>query len=151
MTGNGRMNWCLILNKLNIPYLFFTILYLAFLVLIIIFANTRSATWVFAIAKMMPYGDKICHMILMGIFSYLLNSTLLCRETKFKNFKILSGSLIVYALVLTEEISQIFVASRSPDIYDALADIIGIYIFGVLAMINIKQKKFSAPAHEIKT
>ena len=140
MTGSGLMNWCLILNKINRSYLIFTILYLAFLILIIVFANARIATWVFAIAKMMPYGDKICHMILMGIFSYLLNSTLLCRKTEFKNLKILSGSLIVYSLVLTEEISQIFVASRSPDIYDALADIIGIYIFGILANINIKQK-----------
>jgi len=140
MTGNGLMNWFLIMNKINFPYLIFTILYLAFLILIIVLADIKVATWVFTIAKIMPYGDKICHMILMGIFSYLLNSTLVCREIEFKNLKILSGSLIVYCLVLTEEISQIFVASRSPDIYDALADIIGIYLFGILAVINMKRK-----------
>jgi len=125
--------------KINIRYFYYTLAYLIFLILIITLADIGAFPWVFKSVRLIPFGDKICHLILIGLLSYFVNSALYCREIKIKKFRILTGSLLITFPVLLEELSQVFLSSRNADITDALSDLAGIYLFGILARINLKQ------------
>jgi len=126
--------------KVNRLYLCFTIAYVLFLTLIVLVANLGIASWVFSAVTLVPFGDKYCHLILMGLFSFLLNSSLHCQTISLSGVRILMGSMIVYLLVLAEELSQFWVVSRNVEAYDLLFDFIGIYLFGMLALRNSKMK-----------
>ena len=115
--------------------------YMAFLVAIVVLANTGKASVVFSASTLFPYGDKLGHLFLMGLFSFFLNMALDCRRIKPGRVSILLGSLIVFVIVATEEFSQIWIASRTPDLIDLMFDAIGIYLFGHLAVLNMKQKQ----------
>lgn len=80
-----------------------------------------------------PYGDKVGHFLLMGVFSFLLNLVLNAKTTRFWKIEILFGSLIVLIVVTIEEISQIFVSGRTFDWSDLVFDYLGIFLFGRLA------------------
>jgi VanZ family protein len=83
---------------------------------------------------------QVYHLILMGLFSFLLNSSLRCQTISLFDVRILMGSLIVYLLVLAEELSQFWVVSRNVEAYDLLFNFIGIYLFGILAIRNTRMK-----------
>ena len=114
-------------------YFLATLAYLAFLTFIVVLADFERAQRFFNLVGTIPFGDKLGHFVLMGIFSFLLNSALRCREVNIKGIKILLGSLIVCFIVLSEEVSQVFLESRNADLMDMLFDVLGIYLFGVLA------------------
>ncbi len=125
----------------NYFYAVMTLGFLGFLTTIVIFANLGVARDIFAMATEIFGGDRIAHTFLMGLFSFLMNNALLCRKMKVGPLSIMTGSLIVYILVLGEEISQIWQARRSPDPVDALFDIIGIFLFAGLAKLNCQLKQ----------
>lgn len=127
--------------RIDRTYLALTLLYLAFLITIVVFANARVATWVFASVRLIPLGDKVCHMILMGLFAFFLNSTLCCHRTAVFGGRVLTGSLIVILLVAAEELSQHWVVTRSADLWDLAFDLIGIQLFGWCAAWNWRQKQ----------
>lgn len=131
-------------TTINGAYLTFSILYFAFLAMIVVLANYGVASWVFKAAKLVPMGDKICHMILMGIFSYLVNSTINCTRINIVGGRILLGSAAVGLIVLLEELSQVFVKSRKFEVLDLLFDFIGIWLFGRLALIDHNRKQSRA-------
>jgi len=118
---------------MNKRYLSATLLYLGFLTAIVLLANYERAEWLFNSVSFVPFGDKLGHFILMGIFSFLLNSTFRCREISVRGFKLLLGSVIAFVMVLPEELSQVFIESRNLDVFDLIADVLGIYLFGILA------------------
>ena len=123
------------------PYLLLLMFYTGFLITIVILANLGIAKEAFSMATDAFGNDKFAHAFLMGTFSFLANSALRCRKTRLGRFSIMTGSLIVYILVLGEEISQIWQARRSPDPVDALFDIIGIFLFAGLAKLNCQLKQ----------
>ncbi|MBN1670730.1 MAG: VanZ family protein [Kiritimatiellae bacterium] len=122
------------------PYIVASALYLAFLIVIVVLANLGVGRWVFTASTLVPFGDKFCHMILMGLFSFLLNSALRCRTVRLGRARMLLGSLLVCVLVLAEELSQFWVANRNVEFYDLLFDVLGIYLFGLLARWNERMK-----------
>lgn len=128
-------------NRIHIGYTLCVFLYAAFLAAIVVVANLRLAPWIFAVPSMIPLGDKFCHLILMGLFSFLLNSALNCRRVTLKGDPILLGSLIAYALVFAEEVSQFWVESRNVEVLDIIFDVVGIYLFAELAVRNMSQKE----------
>lgn len=132
------------ISNINGAYLTFSVLYFGFLTLIVVMANYGIAPWVFKAAKLVPFGDKICHIILMGILSYLVNSTIHCKRIDTLGGKILLGSAGVGLVVILEEFSQVFVKSRNFELLDLLFDFIGIWLFGRLALINYNRKQSRA-------
>ena len=124
--------------KTSRPYLFSLILYVFFLIGIVVLADLGAGGWVFSATALIPFGDKVCHLILMGIFSFLLNSAIRCQRISLVGIRFLVGSLIVCVVVLVEEISQFWVASRNVEAYDLLFDFVGIYLFGLLASLNLR-------------
>ena len=107
---------------------------------IVVLANLGTASWVFTAAGLIPYGDKVGHTVLMGLLSFFLNGAFCCRAVFIGRGCLLIGSLITYLLVFAEEFSQLWMASRTFDVYDMLFDVIGIYLFGRLALWNAKLK-----------
>jgi VanZ family protein len=108
-------------------------LYILALAGIVVLADIKETQYLFRPVRRLPYGDKIAHFLLMGMFSLVVNLVLRARTVGFRRFGYLLGSLIVLAIVTVEEFSQIFVRGRSFDWTDLAADYAGIFIFGELA------------------
>ncbi len=109
-----------------------TLIYFLILAGIIFLADLRGTNY-YAFVGEIPFGDKIGHFLLMGVFAFLLNLALNAKTFQFFRFNYLLGSLIVFGLVTLEEFSQIFISGRTFDLKDLAFDYAGIYIFGELA------------------
>ena len=104
--------------------------FFVFILYIIYLANTGQSSIFFKLVASIPYGDKVGHL---AIFT-----TLTCAANYLFNFRygaLIAGKLPVYwgtCLVLLfaaiEELSQYFVVSRTLDINDFFADLLGIII-----------------------
>lgn len=106
-----------------------TVVYIFILTAIIFLADAKGTQYLLNFVGNIPYGDKIGHFCLMGIFSFLLNLSLKCRAV----YKVLLGSLIVFGVVTIEEFSQLFVQGRTFDLGDLFFDFSGIVLFGEAA------------------
>jgi len=133
-------------SKTSRPYLLLLAAYVSLLLIIAASADLDIRLWVFDVADAIPFGDKLGHMFLAGLLSFLVNSALRCRTCSFLRLKLRIGSLVTFAIVLTEELSQIWIASRNVDPYDLLWDAIGIYLAGVLATWNRSRATGQKPA-----
>lgn len=105
------------LKRLLYPGLFFL-----FILGIIYKADTANYNFAFHVVGMIPYGDKIAHAVLYGILAYLLNYGLNGKRW----FRIEIGTLLVMSFAFAEEVSQLYFPSRSFDLGDIAADVIGI-------------------------
>ena len=94
-------------------------------------ANTRSKNSLLSISNSLPHGDKIGYFLVMGLLAFLVNSLLGNRLLMVGMRKFLLDSLIVAAIVTTEEICQLYIPSRTFSPFDLLADFAGIFVFGV--------------------
>jgi hypothetical protein len=81
-----------------------------------------------------PYGDKVGHFFLMGLFSFLVNMSLNMRKVSVFSVSILLGSLIVVILTTVEEFSQSFFPSRTASFFDLAASYLGIFVIGNLSV-----------------
>lgn len=109
-------------------------LYVLLLMSIVYLADHHQYQDLFSIIRSVPGGDKCGHFLLMGLLSFLLNTSLRCREVDVRTRHVLWGSLIVSMAVTLEEVSQIFMQYRSFDFVDLLFDYLGIWAFGKLAL-----------------
>lgn len=108
-------------------------LYVLLLAGIVVLADVRETQYLFKPIRDLPYGDKIGHFLLMGMFSLAVNLVLQARSVSIWKIRYLLGSLIVFGVVMAEEFSQIFIRGRSFDLTDLAADSAGIIIFGEIA------------------
>ncbi|MEM7371508.1 MAG: VanZ family protein [Bacteroidota bacterium] len=108
----------------------------AFLVLLliitcVIIADSPYGEATFAIVRAIPYGDKIGHFMLMGLLSFTM-----CRAfpkpISIGSLKIPLVIFILFVLIVGEEISQIWIDSRTFSFQDLAADILGIGVGGWL-------------------
>jgi VanZ family protein len=83
------------------------------------------------------YADKLWHFLLIGILSLLVNLAFMAKRLRISKFNLLLGSLVVTVVVTLEELSQGLLIHRTMDIYDWLADIVGIVLFGQLAVLIV--------------
>ena len=109
-----------------------TSVYILILAGIVFLADSHGTNYFTFVGKI-PFGDKIGHFLLMGMFSLLLNLALNAKTVRLVSLNILAGNLIVFGLVTIEEFSQIFVAGRTFDVTDLISDYAGIFIFGEIA------------------
>ena len=92
-------------------------------------ANTGESSNLIYLVYAIPHGDKIAHLLLFGLLSFGVNATTRYKLIKITNFKIYLGTLLVFLFALLEELSQYFIPTRSLDIFDLIANIIGISVF----------------------
>lgn len=105
-----------------------------FLCWIIYLANTGASSVFFDLVKSLPFGDKLGHFGLYGLLTLLLNLALGCREFRLGRFTVLVGSAVVLLFAVGEELTQFFLPTRTADLTDVIADVVGILLFGRLAV-----------------
>lgn len=116
----------------------FSILALCFAIFVgytIYAANTKTPFFFIEFIKNIPYGDKIGHFCLIGSMCFLLNMALKVRKIGFMNFNFLLGNFIIFIIISLEEVTQIFIPSRTFDLLDLFFNYLGIFVFGKLAVI----------------
>lgn len=114
-------------------------LYILVLAGIVVLADVKETQYLFRPVRRLPYGDKIGHFLLMGMFSLVVNLILKARSVRVWKLSYLLGSLIVLAIVTIEEFSQIFIRGRSFDVADLAADWAGIIIFGEMGRLACRK------------
>jgi VanZ family protein len=100
-----------------------------FIIWVIYLANTGQQSILFPLVKLIPYGDKIGHLVLFGLLALFANLAtgfrIFCVGTK----RVFCGTAAVFVFVTIEELSQHFLPHRTLDIYDYSADMLGILFF----------------------
>ena len=109
--------------RIGLPSVFFF-----FILWIIILADTANYNFAFFVVGTVPYGDKIAHAILYGVMALFLNFGLGFKAKKFLGFDMQIGAMIVLLFAGLEELSQYYFPSRTLDIYDFVADFIGVVL-----------------------
>jgi len=117
-----------------------TALYVLLLAGIVYLADHHRYHGLFSAVRSVPGGDKLGHLILMGLFSFLLNTSLRCRTVGAYAGRVLLGSVIVCVAVTLEEVSQLFLRYRSFDPLDLFFDYVGIWAFGKAAVYFCKRR-----------
>jgi VanZ family protein len=64
---------------------------------------------------------------------FLLNLALKIKQINIRNIDFLLGSLIMFIIVSLEEMTQLFIASRTFDLVDLFFNYLGIFVFSILA------------------
>lgn len=115
------------------------VIYIFILAGIVVLADVRETQFLFRFIRKLPFGDKLGHFFLMGIFSLMVNLAMSAKTVGVWKLNYLLGSLIVMTIVAAEEISQIFILGRTFDAGDLLADAAGIFIFGEIARFIVRK------------
>ena len=98
-----------------------------------------------------PYADKVGHVGIFGTLSYFCNLAFSNRLSK-RRFKIFTTTTFIILVVVTlEEISQAFIPSRTCDILDWTADLIGLALGQWLAHLTLKKASRSGNANPNST
>lgn len=97
-------------------------LFAAAFISIIVIADLGLAGSLWSFVGMIPFGDKLGHLGLVGTLTVLLNLNLKRRPCGV----LMLGSVIVLAGMTLEEGSQMFFPNRSFDGFDALANVISV-------------------------
>jgi hypothetical protein len=118
-----------IINKV---FICCTLVFTAFILWIIYLANTGGHSIFFEFVGWLPYGDKIGHFGLFGMLTLLANFACRLKTISFRFFRLYLGAVLVFTFALLEEASQFFVASRTLDVIDLIADMIGILVFSMV-------------------
>ena len=106
----------------------------------IVQANNGSSNIFFELISIIPYGDKLGHFILYGSLSALTVIALHYKSLTFGSFQIPVGAIIILAIAIVEEVSQLYLLHRTFDFVDIFADIAGIITFTLLCQWYHMQK-----------
>ncbi|OQW94275.1 MAG: hypothetical protein BWK79_06725 [Beggiatoa sp. IS2] len=121
-----------------------TALYIIFLLLLLMIVNQGDYRFILKPFYDFPNGDKVVHIILMGLLALLVNLNFQCAQFKLFNIPVLTGSALVLTIVFLEECSQLFIKSRTFDLWDLFSDVVGIVLFGQLAL-RLSRSQSSVP------
>ncbi len=106
----------------------------AFLAWIIHEANTGGHNFITEFVDEIPNGDKLGHFFMMGFLAYLVNLLSDCKTFKLGRLNILTGSVMVSICVLLEEMTHMYIRTRTFSYLDLLSDFLGIVAFSILAI-----------------
>jgi len=98
------------------------ILFTSAFVSLVVLADRGQIGKIWEFVGMIPFGDKLGHLGLVGTLTVLLNLQLKRRKAG----PLMLGSLIVLVTMMLEEGSQYFFPARSFDGYDAFANLVGV-------------------------
>jgi hypothetical protein len=108
-----------------------TTIFFLFILWIIYMANVGASTFFFDLVKTVSLGDKIGHMVLFGLLTLGLNISLNYRSLPGGNAGLLLGSSLVFAFAIIEELTQQLCPTRTFDMADLMADVVGITLFSM--------------------
>ena len=104
----------------------------------IVIANLgEGATW-WPFLDHIPFGDKLGHVALFGVFCFLCNLAFPKFTLRFLPKFLTATTFILLVLISLEEISQAFIPSRTCDFNDWLSDLAGLFAGQLAAGILLK-------------
>lgn len=106
--------------------------YVAFLLAIVVIADSGRFRELFVFVDRIPQGDKLGHFAFMGTLALVIHGAFPRLRARVVG-PLTAASLVVAALVSLEELSQAFFPTRSADWLDLSADLLGIGIATALA------------------
>jgi hypothetical protein len=78
----------------------------------------------------LPLGDKLGHFLLYGGLAGVLDWAWRQRDTRLPLLgRVPTAACVVLVFSTLEEVSQLFTATRSPDVVDLLANLLGVSAF----------------------
>lgn len=95
-------------------------------------ANTGDVPPVMHLIQTTEHADKVAHFVLFGALSFVLNIAFLMKQMVWRGYGVYIGSLLVGLFVVVEEYSQRYLPTRNFDLYDLIADFIGLIVFAYL-------------------
>ncbi len=105
-----------------------------FFIWIVMSANRADGPPWWSFIDLIPYGDKLGHLGLVGLLSFLCNLAFTSRKPG-----IISMTTLVLLVLLTlEELSQAFIVTRHLDLFDWLADLAGLAA-GQISAVKFRQ------------
>lgn len=120
-------------------------LFTLFVVILIGVADVGRGRQFFFWVGQIPAGDKVGHLMTFGMMAFLANMALNGARLQLGRFTVLKGSVFVLVPAALEEFSQIFFRARTFDLIDLLADGIGIFLGGLLAVLVMRSLNLSSP------
>jgi VanZ family protein len=119
----------------TIPYKYLALFY-AVLIFLVSAIPSAAPTFKF------QFGDKILHFIEYSVFSLLLFLTFFSSGKDFlKRHVFLLSSLIGMAYGLSDELHQKLVPGRTCDVFDFLADCLGVILIQLGIWLYLKRKE----------
>lgn len=106
--------------------------FFGFILWIIYAADSGMDNVFLRIVDLVPYGDKVAHVLLYGCLALLLNLLLKRKLLTVKSINFQLGSVLVLGFAAMEELSQGFFATRNLDMWDLFADVIGVCLAAIL-------------------
>ena len=116
-----------------------SVIFLGFIIWVIYLANTGQNSIFFELVRSIPYGDKVGHFFLFGLLTLGANFVFKLKSYSLLSCKLYVGSIVVFIFVLLEELSQYYIPSRTLDITDLIADILGITTFSLITKLIHKK------------
>ena len=83
-----------------------------------------------------PQGDKLGHMVLVGTMAFLCNLAILPRSRPWLPRFITLTTLVLLVLLSLDEVVQAFISTRTCDIFDWLADLMGLALGQTVATVS---------------
>ena len=120
--------------------------FLGLIIALVIIANLGEGGRIWGWLHNIPYADKVGHLLLFGTLSFLFNFAFSKRGVRKLIPPFTTVTVILLAVVSLEEFTQKFISTRSFDLRDWFADLLGIFLGQVLALSLLKK-----PALDAKT
>lgn len=111
-----------------------TSVYLMFIVWVIYMADTGASTVFFDFVRRVPCGDSIGHVLLFGFLTLGLNVSLGYKSLPFRGIALQLGSVLVLAFTCLEELAQWQFPTRTFDLVDMVANVVGVALFSWISI-----------------
>lgn len=108
--------------------------------LIIVLVDTRHLRTITSLVGLVHGGDKLAHFVLMGLFACNVVLALGWTGQRDARHAASLGARGVFAVVLLEELSQRWVATRTFDLIDLTADAAGIVVGAGLSYVWLRRR-----------
>ncbi len=92
-------------------------------------ANLGGTNELFHFVTVIPLGDKVGHFGLFGLLALLVDLATRHHDTHALRLRVPTGPAVLSGLVFLEELSQLTMATRTFDLGDLTADILGMTVF----------------------
>ena len=122
-----------------------TALLMALIAWVIVQANLGERhPWLEAFLRL-PAADKFGHFMIYGLLAACLDAALRWRTLQLTSgWQLPWAAVLVLAFSFAEEASQLFTSTRSPDVLDLLANLLGVGVFCLLGRWVAKRRRWTA-------
>jgi VanZ family protein len=121
------------------------LVYVVFILAVIMIANIGGTFEMFSFVLQYEWGDKVGHFGLIGVLALLTDLAL--GQKSWRHVPV--GPAIIVVLVTLEELSQLAMTTRTFDLVDLSADLLGVITFvGLGRLLSFAGAKLDQRGHD---